>query len=274
LRNGKKIGDIVSYLVLALAVVIALFPLLYLLSMSFKPRGLITTKPTLWLFKPSLEHYHKVIVEGFFLKYLFNSIIVATSSTIITLIVSLPAAFSIARFRVGGENISFWILSIKMLPPMVFLVPIYVIFQHLRLLDRLVGLIIVYVAFNSPLAVWLLRSFIEELPKEVEEQAMVDGCTRLSAFSRVVIPLLIPGILVTIALTFISSWNEFLMALILTLEKARTITVAASEYITGYGILWGDIAAAGVIAIIPNIILAVTLQRYLVRGLTLGIIKG
>ena len=270
----KKIWDVIAAIVLIGFICIALFPLLYLISISFKPQGLIATKPTLWFFKPSLEHYHKVIIEGFLLKYLLNSVIVATSSTVMTLLISLPAAFSIARFKTGGENISFWILSIKMLPPMIFLVPIYVIFQYLRLLDRLMGLVIVYIAFNSPLAIWLLRSFIEELPKEVEEQAMVDGCTRLSAFSKIVVPLLVPGILVTIALTFISSWNEFLMALILTLEKARTITVAASEYITGYGILWGDIAAAGVIAIIPNIVLAVTLQRYLIRGLTLGIIKG
>jgi multiple sugar transport system permease protein len=208
---------------------------------------------------------------------MLNSVIVVTSSTAVALVFGSLAGYSLARFPMSPrfrENISFWILSTRMIPPIVTIIPIFLIFKNLHLLNTYLGLGIVYTGFALPFAVWMMRAFIQEVPVDLEEAALVDGDTRLSAFFRIVLPLAAPGLAATAVFSVIVLWNEFLFALILT-TTAKTITlpVGIAGLVSQYELLWGEMGAAGTVAIIPILIFSLSVQRYLVRGLTLGAIK-
>ena len=269
----KIMGNVLTYIILLLASIVALIPILWTFHLSIKPESLLYSLPPVWKFKPSLEHYVKVFTYYPFAKYILNSIIITTVSTLITLAVSFPAAYSIGRFKTGGDNFSFWVLSIRMLPPIVFAVPMFLLMQSYGLLDTWWALILVYLTFNIPLAVWILKSFIEDLPVECEEAAMLDGCSRLKAMIIITFPLIAPALIAVAILNFIFSWNEFLFALILTFTEARTVQIGVAEFVTGYAIIWGAIAAAGCIAIIPTLAFIMLARRYLVRGLTMGTVR-
>ncbi|GAH27398.1 unnamed protein product, partial [marine sediment metagenome] len=210
-----------------------------------------------------------------------NSLIIASLNLLLVLGVSIPAAYGIARFRVGGENLSFWILSQRMLPPVATIIPFFLLFRgfelfgrQITLLDKHLGLILVYCTFNIAFAVWLLIGFFESFPAEIEEAAVIDGCSRIGAVLRVVIPVIAPGIVVTGLFCFIFSWNEFLFALILTREAAKTVTLQLSQFRTPTKILWGEMSALSLITIIPILVIVVFIQRYLVKGLAFGAVKG
>jgi len=190
------------------------------------------------------------------------------------LLISVPAAYGIARFRIGYENLSFWILSQRMLPPIAVVIPYFLLFKKLGLIDTYLSLIIVYLPFNIGFAVWLLIGFFEDFPRDVEEAAMIDGCSRLDAILRVVIPIIAPGIVVCAIFCFIFCWNEFMFALILTRQTAKTVTAQLAAFQSPTKIMWGEMSALVVFAIIPVFILALLVQRYLVRGLALGAVKG
>ena len=243
---------------------------------SFQMRPDIISDHPVWIFRPTLEHYIRVLArkEVFPVDlYFSNSLIVTISTTLLAILITFPAAYSIARFNTGGRNLSFWILSIRMLPPVVFLIPIGMLFMSYHLLDTKFGLIIVYLTFNIPFATWTLKSFIEEIPREIEESALIDGAGRLGVITRVTFPLCAPGLVAVSLICFIFSWNEFLYALVLTSLRAVTMTVGTARFLTGYAIWWGDISAAATVAMIPVIVLGFLSQKYLVRGLTLGAIK-
>ena len=208
------------------------------------------------------------------LQGLRDSLIIALSTALVALIIGAPAAYSLARFRIGGENLSFWILSTRMFPPVASALPLFLIFKNLRLLDTHLALIIANTIFNLPFVIWLLKGFFEELPAEIEESALIDGCTYWGSFVRIALPLVTPGLMVTALFSFIFAWNEFMFALLLTRRSVRTLTIIVPSLVGGHEILWGEIAAIGVIAIIPGVLLSIMLQRYLVRGLTLGALKG
>jgi len=269
----KTISNVLTYLILLLASIVALIPIIWTFHLSIKPESLLYVLPPVLRFKPTAEHYLEVFTYYPFGKYILNSIIVTTISTLVTLAVSFPAAYSMARFKTGGDNFSFWVLSIRMLPPIVFAVPMFILIQSYGLLDTWWALILVYLTFNIPLAVWILKSFIEDLPVECEEAAMLDGCSRLKAMVAITFPLVAPALIAVAILNFIFSWNEFLFALILTFTEARTVQVGVAEFVTGYAIIWGAIAAAGCIAVIPTLVFTMLARRYLVRGLTMGTVK-
>lgn len=272
--KGKTVSNILTYVILLFASIIALIPIIWTFHLSIKPNNLLYVLPPVLKFKPTAEHYLKVFTYYPFAKYILNSVIVTTVSTLITLIVSFPAAYSIGRFKTGGDNFSFWVLSIRMLPPIVFAVPMFILIQSYGLLDTWWALILVYLTFNIPLAVWIIKSFVEDLPEECEEAAMLDGCSRLKAMVTITLPLITPALIAVAILNFIFSWNEFLFALILTFTEARTVQVGAAEFVTGYAIHWGSVAAAGSVATIPTLVFTMLARRYLVRGLTMGTVKG
>ncbi|MFQ6066928.1 MAG: carbohydrate ABC transporter permease [bacterium] len=267
-------GTTLVYCALGVALFLALFPIVWTLSTSFKTIGEYYTYPPVWIPRnPTLANY-KYIIYTAGLGYLRNSLIIAFFNTLLVLTISIPAAYGIARFRIGGGNLSFWILSQRMFPPIAVIIPLFLLLKRVGLVDTHLGLIIVYCTFNVAFSVWLLTGFFEEFPKDMEEAAMMDGCSRTGAIMRIVLPLVAPGIVVTAIFCFIFSWNEFMFALILTREVAKTVTVQLSSFQAPTSIMWGEMSALIIIAIIPILIMALSVQRYLVRGLTLGAVKG
>lgn len=262
------------YLLVILAVILSLAPLVYLLITSFKEPNLTFTLPPVWIFKPTLQNYREVLAGGEFGKYFLNSLIVALTTTAIALLLGGLAAYGFSRFRIRG---AFWLrmsaLIPQMLPPITIIVPLYVLFNGLKLLDTRWALIISYLTFTIPLALWMMIGFFDDVPIELEEAAMIDGCTRLGALVRVSLPLVAPGLAATAILAFLYCWNEFLYAVILTGREARTLPVTITSFMTNKAILWGRIAASGSMVLAPVLAFALLAQRYLVRGLSRGAIK-
>ncbi|MDK2897122.1 MAG: multiple sugar transport system permease protein [Candidatus Atribacteria bacterium] len=273
---SKKRG-IINFLLLVLTVIVfavVLFPPFMLFLTSIKNNVDALKYPPVWLFKPTSSNYREIFELIPFGSYLLNSFVVAMISTVIALSIGSLAAYGLTRFRFKrSKDLSFWILSIRMTPPVAAAIPIFIIMRNLRLLDTPLALILAYCTFNIPFATWLLRSFFQEIPQEIEESAMVDGCSSFGAFSRIAIPLITPGLAATGIFTFIFSWNEFLFALILTGTRAQTVPVALTGFIRETGVMWSHMAAAGVLAMVPMIIFTALVQRNLVKGLTMGAIK-
>lgn len=270
----RKIATLLIYILVVLAVVLSLAPIVYLLITSFKDPQLTFAVPPVWVFKPTLQNYREVLAGGEFERYFLNSFIVAVSTTFVALLVGGLAAYGFSRFRFRG---AFWLrmssLIPQMLPPITIIVPLYVVFNGLGLLDTRWALIISYLTFTIPLAIWMMVGFFEDVPIELEEAAMIDGCTRPGALLRVSLPLAAPGLAATAILAFLYCWNEFLYAVILTGRTARTLPVTITSFMTNKAILWGRIAASGSMVLIPVLIFALIAQRYLVRGLSRGAIK-
>ncbi len=265
----------VIFVIIAVAVFgVILFPPVVLFLTSIKTELDALSFPPKWIFKPTLENYTEIFEFSPFTRYLVNSLIVAAFNTGVVLILGSLAAYSLARFRFkGADNIAFWILSIRMMPPVAAIIPFYIIMRNLRLLDTPWSLVIIYLTFNLPFAVWMMKSFFQEIPREIEENALVDGCSVFGAFRTIALPLVAPGLAATGILTFIFSWNEFLFALILTGSKAVTLPVGITGYIKETGINWGYMTAGGALALVPVIVFTILAQKHLVKGLTMGALK-
>jgi len=264
------------YLILIVAVVVANFPIVWLAITSFQPTPTIIDPKPHWIFDPTLEHYVNLLTrtgDFNFLRDLLNSVIVTVSTTIVAMLISYPAAYSISRYKTGGDNFSFWVLSIRMLPPIVFLIPISILFALYHLTDTKLGLVLLYLTFNVPFATWIIKSFIDDIPVDLERAAYLDGYSRFAVMRKVIFPLTRPAVVSVAIICFIFSWNEFLYALVISFENATTLTAGAARFFTAYGIQWGNVAAATIVAIIPTIIVGFVGQRYLVRGLTMGAVK-
>jgi multiple sugar transport system permease protein len=274
-RILRAISTMLIYLVVIVAVILSLAPILYLLVTSFKAPELTFAIPPVWNFKPTLKNYTDVFVGGEFTRYFVNSLVVALSTTFIALVLGAFAAYGFARFRFRG---AFWLrmsaLIPQMLPPITIIVPLYILFNGLQLTDTRTGLIIAYLTFTVPLAIWMMIGFFEDVPMDLEESAMIDGCTRLEALFRVSVPIVTPGLAATAILCFLYCWNEFLYAVILTGRTARTLPVTITSFMTNKAILWGRIAASGSLVLIPVLIFALLAQRYLIQGLSRGAVKG
>jgi multiple sugar transport system permease protein len=273
-RFKKIISQILTYGLIIIAVILSIGPILYIFITSFKPPELTFAIPPVWLFTPTLQNYTEVLTPDF-LSYMANSVVVAICTTLVALILGGFAAYGFARFRFRGN---FWLrmsaLIPQVLPPITIIVPLYVIFNGLKLTDTRMGLIISYLTFTIPLAIWLLIGFFEDVPEDLEESAMIDGCTRFQALRRITLPIVAPGLAATAILNFMYCWNEFLYAVILTGRNARTLPVTITSFMTNKAILWGRIAASGSLVLIPILIFALIAQRYLIRGLSKGAVKG
>ncbi len=267
------------YCVLLLALAYTVFPVLWLVVNSFKTRLDIFAIPPIWLVgNPTLANYVQTFVERPFLLYMANSLVVALTTTFFSLVIGTMGGYALARFAYPGRmkrHLSFWILSTRMMPPIATIIPIYLLFSTLQLLNTRTALIIAYTGFNLPFVVWMMKSYFAEIPRELEESAMVDGDTRLGAFWRIILPLARPGLAATAIFCLILSWNELLFAMILTeTADANTLPIGIAGRITQYKVEWGEISASGFAACVPIVVFAFIVQRHLVRGLSFGAVKG
>jgi multiple sugar transport system permease protein len=192
----------------------------------------------------------------------------------VTIALSFPVGYSIARYKTGGKNLLFWILSLRISPPIVFIIPIYFLFQMLNLLDKQFGLILIYQTFNVPLAVWLFRSYVHDIPIDYEEAALIDGASKVQVLTRITLRLSLPAVIAVFVLAFIAAWNEYIFALILTITKSRTWSVGSQIFVGTYDIQWGELSAAAIVGIVPPLILAYLLRKRLIEGFTMGLLKG
>jgi multiple sugar transport system permease protein len=270
--DGWRIG---SYVVVAAFLVWVLVPILTVMINSLKlPSAIFTSTPRL-TFHPTLKNYHHVLGNLDFMKYLVNSMIVAIGSTTLSLLVGVPAAYALARLPVPGRE--WWargVLFTRMVPAVALIVPMFVVFDKLSLLGTYWALIAAHTTFCLPIVVWLMRSFFEDLPRELEESALVDGNGPFGAFARISLPLTAPGLGAAAILCLIFSWNEFLFALVLSGIHTETVPLGVASFVGSVSIDWGGSSAAAVLAMVPIFILGIAAQRFLVRGLTLGAVKG
>ena len=242
--------------------------------MMVKPNDAMFARPTVWLFEPTLEHFRNVLAQGFHWS-LLTSFILCLASTALVVIIGTPAAYAFARFEMKlKDDLFLFILATRMAPPVCLVIPFYLIFSRLGLLDTFVGLTLAYMTFNLSFYVWVLRSFCRDLPIELEEAATLEGWSRVQVFRRVVFPLLRNGIVATAVLCFIFAWNEFLFAFMLGGRAVQTLPVSIPKLITSQGVRWGEMAVVGMTALLPVLAVVFVLQRHIVRGLTLGAVKG
>jgi len=271
-RKSWKAGK--YFLVFFLAFVY-LIPIIILVQTSFKTQVQIFTKVPTWIFVPTLENYRTVLLEQGFVRFMLNSLEVGLIATFFTLLIGGFAAYGLVRFRFRGQGvISFGTLLLRMIPPAVLVVPIYVLWSHFGLADTRTGLMIVYIGLNLPFTIWVLISFISEIPVELEEAAVVDGCGPWKIFFKVILPLIKPGLAAASIFTFRISWNEFIIALVLTNRITRTLPVATTIYLTDIGVQWGNITAMGTLIALPAIIFTFLAAKQLIAGLTAGAVKG
>ncbi|MGH6675239.1 MAG: carbohydrate ABC transporter permease [Xanthobacteraceae bacterium] len=257
-----------------LVLLIFLLPVFWMLITAIKPPGeWLNSPPIFWPSHIDLFNFVEALVRWRGFKGLLDSLIVASASTLISLLVGISAAYSLGRFRTGGENLSFAILGVLFMPPVAVAIPMYLFWRTFGLLDSFIALIFQYTVFNVPFIAWVLKSFFEDIDPALEESALVNGATRWQAFSQIAVPLALPAIIAVALLSFIFSWNEFFFAVILTRAHVTTLPVILPTLMESHYVRWGAIAAIATIAALPVVALAFALQRYLVRGLSFGTLR-
>ncbi len=265
--------------VVLVVVLIAIFPIFWMVTTSFKPADeALAIPPNVFDFNVTLANFADLFsgaasAQGF-AQPVINSVIVAIGATALTIALGLPAAYTLARIRFRGKRfLAMWILSTAMFPPMVSVIPIFLILGKTPLIDTYAVLIIPYAAFNLPLVIWMLRSSIRQIPIDIDEAALVDGASRIRVLATMILPLAAPGIAATAMLSIFLSWNEFLFALTLTRSDARTAPVAINEFTTMFGTQWGHLTAGATVVVAPILVLALLMGRRLIQGLTFGAVK-
>jgi multiple sugar transport system permease protein len=276
----RGVRTVLRYAVLLVVLFFCLFPILWVIGISVKLPGEYMRNPPVWIPRnPTLVHYTNVMAQKGNVAFK-NSVIIATGATFFSMLVGSLAAYSLARLDTGGRHFSFWLLSQRLMPPVVLVVPFFLLLRSLGQihpalgLDSHAALIALYTVFNLPFVIWMMRSYFEAVPAEIEESALVDGSTRFGAFRRITLPLAVPGLIATGTFAFIFSWMEFLFAVVFTRTKAVTLPVAIAGFSGSQGSNWGQASALAVVAMVPVFALALLVQRHFVRGLTLGAVRG
>lgn len=271
-RFSKRLEDVGAIIVTTVSVSFFFLPALNLFITSFKEPKSIWS---LLHFGLTVDNYQTIMAKQEFLNSLVNSSIASILATALSLLLSTLAAYSISRFRYNRRNdVAFFILTLYMFPPIVSLIPLWNMASNLALLDNLGFLALCYTYFNLPFLVWLLRGFFVGIPEEIEEAALIDGCSRVTAFRKVTLPLMGPGVAVATIFAFILSWNEFMFASTLTSYRATTFPVIIQSFMSGQFVNWSAVSAGGTLAVIPVLILSLVIQKHIVAGLTLGAVKG
>lgn len=286
-KSRRRLRTIAGWATVALF----FFPLYYWTTTAFKnARDIFDKPPTVWSFSPTLKNFEEVfgISLGFLRQRevlpgggnfymaprLWDSIVVALGSTALAVIISVLAAYALSRMDFKGRHAFVgWVLSTRMMPPVAVAIPMFFIYKNVGLLDSYLGIILIHALINLPLGVLLLKSFFDDIPREIDESALIDGASRWYIFRRVVLPMAKGGIAATAVLCFIFSWTEFIFVLTLTQTGLKTVPVVSSSFVTSTGTAWGNMAALGVAAMIPAFIFILLVQKQLVRGLTLGSLK-
>lgn len=252
------------------------FPVLWGLLTSFKTERDVLAYPPLLFFKPTLQNYKDVLIgPSSILPNLWSSLVVSSAATALTMLFSIPAAYAMARLNYPGKRASgFYVLATQMLPPVGLIIPFYLVLQKIGGLDTYSGLTTLYLTFSMPFAIWLMVSYFEDIPFEMEEAAMLDRAGRLRTLWYVILPQVRGGIAVTTVFVFLNAWNEFLFAVVLGGNKVRTVTVAMFNFISVEQTLWAQLAAGAMLAMAPVIVVGLVAQRHIVKGLTVGAVKG
>lgn len=266
--------DFITYIIAIIIVLLAVIPVLWIFITAFKTKGDIFSLPPAWFFSPTFNNFIDIFRNRDFSHFLINSTIVSLSTTALALLIGIPAAYAFSRYHFKRKkDLIFWILSIRMAPPISAVIPLFIIISRLGLIDTHIALIWVYLLINLPFVVWIMKGFFDEIPFDLDEAARLDGCSEVGTMIRIILPLTSPGMVATSILCLIFSWNEFLFALILTGINARTLPVTITQFLTLTGVAWGPMCAAGTITIIPIFVFTLLSQKHLIRGLTLGAIK-
>ena len=276
-RNALKlIGIAVKYSLFALMILTWVFPVLWIILTSFKVRTDIFTLPPKIFFNPTVEHYIEAFIRTSDIAFgIFNSVVIATVTTFLTLLVAVPAGYAFARvtFKFRSQ-LSFFALISQMAPPIGLIIPYFFILSRTRMLDSYTGLIAIHMTLTVPFSIWLMITYFQDLPISLEESAAIDGASPFTTFFRVVLPTAWGGVAVTAIFAFIESWNEFLYAVILTGSRTKTVPVAIFSFLTTEESLWGPFTATGVTIMAPVIFVALFAQRQMIKGMTLGATKG
>ncbi|SMP67396.1 carbohydrate ABC transporter permease [Anoxynatronum buryatiense] len=263
--------------IMAFIVVWSLFPVYWMANNSLKGRlEQFSSIPTFYPHAPTLENYHRLFQEMGFLGTIGNSAMVAFVSSVLAVAFGSLAAYALSRYQFKGKQVLLaWILLTRIFPPVAFVIPLYSIMGNVGLLNTRIALILAYIVFNLPFAIWMLIGFFSEIPIEIEHSAQVDGASPFQVFRQIVLPLVAPGLAATAIFSFVMSWNEFMYAMIfIQSPDLVTVPVALSGLVTEYLVLWGPMSAGGILSTIPILVFVIFLQDYLIKGLTLGAVKG
>ena len=269
---GKFVTDFLYYSTILLCVFFFLLPLLWMLLNAFKTPLQIVELPPKFIFKPTFDNFNNVFNSQNFLQYIWNSLVVASGSTILGLILGLPAAFSIASYK--QRKLAVFILISRMVPGITFLLPLFIMFRALNIVNTYTSLILSHLLVGLPFIVWVMVPFFESIPKDLVDAARVDGCSIFSTFLRIILPVSLPGVVTAGILSFIFSWNNFMFSVVLSSNKTKTVPVALFNFISYAQIDWGGLMAAAAVITLPVLVITVFTQKYVIRGLTAGAVKG
>ncbi len=270
----KGVRKSVFYIFIFFLVSLWAFPILWIIISSFKSDRLIISQELTYFFKPTIEHYQRIFSSHNFGKFMVNSLTVAFVTTVIVLLTAFLASYSLSRFRTGGNFMIIGIIVTRIAPPAAVLMPFFILFKNLHLLNTLTALIVVNLSLNLSFALLMLKAFIDEIPVAIEEAAQIEGASWLQILVMIVFPLTRSGMVTTAIFTFIFTWNEYLFAMVLaSSNKVKTLPVAAGDFITAYAIEWGPVFSSGTLILIPVLLMTLFVQKYIAKGLTFGAVK-
>ncbi len=272
--HRKKIKLALRYVAVIALTILFLFPIYWLFMISFKTANEIYAYPPVWWPETLQLSNYRVLFEDGDAATVGNSLIVAGVSTIFAMILGTICAYSLARFKTGGEHLANWIISQRMIPPIAIVFPVFLLYVWFGMVDTYFGLILLYTAFNLPYVIWMMRGYIMDIPISLEQAALVDGYTRWQVVWKVVFPMCRAGLFATAIFTFVFAWNDFIFALVLTRTDVATYTVQVTHYFGGQSNFWGKISAMSVLGTLPIFFIVAFMQKYLVRGISLGAVKG
>ncbi|MEO7392245.1 MAG: carbohydrate ABC transporter permease [Ramlibacter sp.] len=274
--NGGSLRKIALWAAAGMLLAVWAFPVIWGLLTSFKTERDVLAYPPVWLFKPTLDNYREVIFgTSSILPNLWSSIVLSSASTLLTMLFAVPAAYALARLNYPGKKSSgFYVLATQMLPPVGLIIPYYLVLQKIGMLDSYSGITVIYLTFSLPFAVWLMVSYFEDVPFEMEEAALLDRAGRLRTLWYVILPQVRGGMAVTTVFVFLNAWNEFLFAVVLGGNRVRPVTVAMFNFISVEQTQWARLAAGAMLAMAPVILIGLVAQGHIVKGLTVGAVKG
>ncbi|MBW7473851.1 carbohydrate ABC transporter permease [Paenibacillus oenotherae] len=256
----------------AIILLLFLFPFLWMLIASFKTQVQVLSPDYMFIFSPTFKNYMAVFLEYDYLKFIWNTLVIALVSTLGSLLLGLPAAYGIAKYKMPYFALT--ILVAKIIPGITYLVPWYILFNKAHLIDSYGGMILAHMVIGLPFIMWVMIPFFEQFPKEVEESSWIDGCSKVRTFAQMVLPVSMPGIITSSLLAFIFSWNNFMFSLVLSGEKTKTLPLAIYNFMSNTSINWGALMAAACVITLPVIVIAMLAQKYIVSGLSAGAVKG